>query len=125
MNFEPLKEFMDHLTSWRIPGNCIRIAQGGKEIFRYNSGYSDLENQVPMTGEGLFNIYSCSKPITVTAALQLYEKGMFLLDDPLYEYIPEYKKMYVKEGDDVREAKNPITMRNLLTMTAGFIYSFD
>lgn len=125
MNFEPLKEFMDHLTSWRIPGNCIRVAMGGKEVFRYESGYSDLENKVPMTGEGLFNIYSCSKPITVTAALQLYEKGMFLLDDPLYEYIPEYKKMYVKEGDDVREAKNPITMRNLLTMTAGFIYSFD
>ena len=65
---EPLKEFMDHLTSWRIPGNCIRIALGGKEVFRYESGYSDLENKVPMTGEGLVNIYSCSKPITVTAA---------------------------------------------------------
>lgn len=125
MNFEPLKEFMDHLTSWRIPGNCIRVAMGGKEVFRYESGYSDLENKVPMTGEGLFNIYSCSKPITVTAALQLYEKGVFLLDDPLYEYIPEFKDMYVKEGDDVREAKNTITMRHLLTMTAGFIYSFD
>ena len=125
MNFEPLKEFMDHLTSWRIPGNCIRVSMGGKEVFRYESGYSDLENKVPMTGEGLFNIYSCSKPITVTAALQLYEKGVFLLDDPLYEYIPEFKNMYVKEGDDVREAKTPITMRHLLTMTAGFIYSFD
>ncbi len=125
MNFEPLKEFMDHLTSWRIPGNCIRIAVDGKEVFRYESGYSDLENKVPMTGEGLFNIYSCSKPITVTAALQLYEKGVFLLDDPLYEYIPEFRKMYVKEGDDVRKAKNPITLRNLFTMTAGFSYDLS
>lgn len=125
MDFKPLEQFMDHLTSWRIPGNCIKVCIDGKEIFSYNSGYSDLENKVPMTGEGLFNIYSCSKPITVTAALQLYEKGVFLLDDPLYEYIPEFKKMYVKEGEDVREAKNPITMRNLLTMTAGFSYDMS
>lgn len=124
MDFKPMKEFMDRLTSWRIPGNCIKVCIDGKEVFSYQSGYSDVENKKPMTGEGLFNIYSCSKPITVTAALQLYEKGVFLLDDPLYEYIPEFKKMYVKDGDTVREAKTPITLRHLFTMTAGYAYNF-
>ena len=49
-----------------------------------------------MSDDKLFNIFSCSKPITVTAALQLYERGYFLLDDPLYEFIPEFKEMYIK-----------------------------
>lgn len=125
MNFKPMKEFMDGLTNWRIPGNCISVCLDGKEVFSYQSGYSDLENRIPMTGEGLFNIYSCSKPITVTCALQLLERGVFMLDDPLYEYIPEYKKMYVKEDGRLREAKTPITIRHLLTMTSGFSYDMS
>ena len=99
MNFEALKNFMDRLSSWRIPGNSISVCVGGKEVFSYQSGYENYENKTPMTPGKLFNIFSCSKPITVTAALQLYEKGFFLLDDPLYDFIPEYKDMYIKNAD--------------------------
>ncbi|MBQ8759046.1 MAG: beta-lactamase family protein [Clostridia bacterium] len=124
MNFDALKNFMDRLTSWRIPGNSIVINLGGKEVFSYQSGYEDYENKVPMTSGKLFNIFSCSKPITVTAALQLYEKGFFLLDDPLYDFIPEYKHMFVGSADgSITEAKKPITLRHLFTMTAGFNYN--
>lgn len=125
MNFEPLKKFMDHLTSWRIPGNSVRVFKDGREVFRYESGYSDLENKIPMQGNELFNIYSCSKVATVTAALQLYEQGKFLLDDPLYDFIPEFKDMMVKdkENDTLVPAESPITLRHLFTMTAGFTYN--
>ncbi len=126
MDFTPMKEFMDHLTSWRIPGNSIRVCLGGKEVFRYQSGYADLENKIPMGEDGLFNIWSCSKVMTVTAALSLYEKGLFLLDDPLYDFIPAYRHMCVKEADgSLREAKNPITLRHLFTMTAGLTYAMN
>ena len=126
MNFEALKNFMDRLSSWRIPGNSVSVCVGGKEVFSYQSGYENYENKTPMTPGKLFNIFSCSKPITVTAALQLYEKGYFLLDDPLYDFIPEYKHMYIKNADgSVTEAKNPITLRHLFTMQAGFGYDFS
>jgi len=125
MNFEPLKGFMDRLTSWRIPGNEISVCIGNKEVFRYASGYFDYEKKIPMeTDKWLFNIYSASKPATVTGAMQLYEKGLFLLDDPLYDFIPEFRDLYIHNPDgSVEKAKNPITLRHLFTMTSGLTYN--
>ena len=124
MDFTPLKDFMDRLTAWRMPGNSIRVYLGHEEVFRYSSGYSNVEAQIPMNGTELINIYSCSKVATVTAALQLYEKGCFLLDDPLYDFLPEYRTMFVKRPDgEVEQAKNPITMRQLFTHTSGINYN--
>lgn len=123
MNFEYMKNFMDSLTEWIIPGNSVVIYKDGKKVFEYSSGYSDLEKKIKKTGEEQLYIYSCSKVATVTAALQLYEQGKFLLSDPLYEHLPEFKKMYVKDGDRIKAAENPITIRDLFTMTAGLSYA--
>ncbi len=124
MDFTALKDFMNRLTAWRMPGNSVSVYLKGKEVFRYSSGYANLEEKIPMTGDELLNIYSCSKAATVTAALQLYEKGFFLLDDPLYDFLPEFRHMYVKEADGtLRESKTPITMRHLFTMTSGMDYN--
>ena len=120
MDFTPVKEFMDYLTGWRIPGNSIRISIEGKEVFTYASGYADVQTKEPMTTKHLVNLYSCSKPATVTAALQLYEQGKINLDDPLYAYIPEYRQMHLENGS---VAKNPITLRHLFTMTSGLTYN--
>ena len=126
IDFSELKTYMNRLTSWRIPGNSITIYMDNIRVFDYSSGYSDVENKMPMTGNELLNIYSCSKVTTVTAALQLYEKGIFLLDDPLCEYIPEFRDMYVKDKDgNIVKAKNPITLRHLFTMTAGLTYNMN
>ncbi len=124
MNFTNLKDFMDRLTGWIIPGNSIVVYKDGKRVFSYQSGFSDLEKRELMHGGELFNIYSCSKPTTVVSALQLYEKGIFLLDDPLYDFIPEFRHMQVRRADGgVEEARSPITMRQLFTMTAGLDYN--
>lgn len=125
MDFKNVKSFMDSLTDWIIPGNSAVVYKDGQKVFEYSSGYSDLENKVKMTGEENIYIYSCSKVATVTAALQLYEQGRFLLSDPLYEYLPEFKDMYVKRENGLEKAKNPITLRNLFTMTAGLTYNMD
>lgn len=123
MDFRPLQRFLDHLTSWRIPGNAIHVCLEGKKVFSSGSGYADVENQIPMTPDHYLNIYSCSKVATVTAALQLYEQGKFLLDDPLYEFIPEYREMTVSDKNGVRKAEKPITLRHLFTMTSGLTYN--
>ena len=123
MNFTYMKDFMKHFVDMGVPGNTVRVWQNHKEIFSHSEGYSDKEEKVAMTGDELFNIYSCSKVATVTAALQLYERGEFLLDTPIYEFIPEYREMFIKDNEgNLTKAKNAITMRHLFTMTAGFSY---
>ena len=126
MNFQYLKDYMDKLTEWKIPGNTIVIYQKNKEIFRYSSGYRDVEKKIPMQGDELLNIYSCSKITTVVAALQLLEKGCFCLDDALAKYLPEFKDMYVKTDEGILvAAKKQITIKDLFTMTAGFDYDCE
>lgn len=123
MQFEKVKDLMDRFCQKMVPGNVMVIYKDGKKVFSYAAGYSDLENGVKMQGDELFNIYSCSKVTTVTSALQLYEKGYFLLDDPLYDFIPAFRQVRVKdEHGDLRRPARPITMRHLFTMTAGLTY---
>ena len=127
MNFDDLRNLMDSFVNdGYAPGNTILVYLGDNEVFNYSCGYSDMNKKTPMTGEEYFYLYSCSKITTVTAALQLLEQGKYLLNDPLYHYIPEYKKMYVKNADgQIVEATKDITIKNLFNMTAGFTYDID
>ncbi|MEE0410882.1 MAG: serine hydrolase domain-containing protein, partial [Clostridia bacterium] len=126
MDFQNLKAFMDDMAKNHTVGNDCEVYLDGKSVFRYFSGCSDWENKTPLNGNELYNIYSCSKVATVTAGLQLYERGKFLLSDPLCEYMPEFRTMYIKNSDgEVSEAKNPITVRDVFTMSAGFSYDFE
>lgn len=101
---------MDHMARNRTPGNAVAVYLGKEKVFQYESGYADLENQKTLTGNELYNIYSCSKITTVTAGVQLLEKGLYLLSDPLYEYIPEFREMYIKTAEGLKKAENPITV---------------
>ena len=124
MDFTRLKAFMNHLTEWRIPGNDISVWLDNREVFRYQTGFLDVGNKIPMTDNALLNIYSCSKVATVVAGMQLLERGEFLLDTPLYDFIPEFKCMYIKDSDgSIRKAEKHITIRHLFTMTSGMTYS--
>lgn len=120
--FEHLKNFCDSFLKAGLPGFDIAVYKNGKCLFRYMNGYSDLENKEETVGNERYNIYSCSKPITCTAALQLYEKGMFSLEDKLSDYMPEFSEMRVKTEDGIKKAKNPILIKHLFEMTAGFSY---
>lgn len=127
MDFTNLKNFLDNMVeSGRTPGCAVTVYKDGKVAFSHATGVSSIEEGTPLTGEEYFNIYSCSKVLTVTAGAQLLERGEFLLSDPLCEYVPEYKHMYIKNKDgDIVEAKKPITVGDLFTMSAGFDYNFN
>ena len=81
-----------------------------------------------MEKDTIFRICSMSKPVTAVAVMQLWEKGKFKLDDPLYNYIPEFKDVKVavksKNGYRLEPAKRPVTIRHLLTHTSGISYGF-
>ncbi|MBQ1280978.1 MAG: beta-lactamase family protein, partial [Oscillospiraceae bacterium] len=103
-----------------IPGVDCSVFHHHKEVYRFRYGYADLENKIPITENTLYNIYSNSKVITCAAALQLFEQGEFVLDDPLYRFFPAMKDLTVlAEDGSVRPAQNHIKIRDLFRMTSG------
>lgn len=121
--FEKTKKFCDSLLELGLPGFDLAVYKDGECILRYMNGYSDLENKIAMNGKERYNIYSCSKVITCTAAMQLWEKGLFSLEDKLSNYMPEFKEMTVRCEGGVKKAEKPILIKHLFEMTAGFSYN--
>ena len=123
--FEAIKKFSDSFLELGVPGFDLAVYKKGECILRYMNGYSDLENKIRMQGNERYNIYSCSKVFTCTIAMQLWEKGLFSLDDKLSDYMPEFKEMTVISENGVQKAKNPILIKHLFEMTAGFSYDLN
>lgn len=123
--FENIKRICDICLESGLHGYDLAIYKDGKCIYRKFDGLSDVENKISMNGKERYNIYSCSKPITCTAALQLWEKGKFSLDDKLSDYMPEFAEMAVKTKDGIKKAENPILIKHLFEMTAGFSYDLS
>jgi CubicO group peptidase (beta-lactamase class C family) len=102
--------------------DCV-VYHKGKCVFRHYAGVSDEAGLKPADGNELYNIYSCSKPITCTAALQLVETGDIRLDAPVYEYLPEFRKLTKCVDGRIEPVRNTMTVRHLFTMTAGLTYA--
>ncbi len=126
--FSSLEKYLDTvLVREKVPGFDCMVIHKGKEVFRYTAGYSDKENQIPMTGKEHFYIYSASKPITCVAALHAMEEGKYLLNQPLWWYIGEYANCKVKTYHDdgtitLEPVKSHIRICDLFSMTAGLNY---
>ena len=81
-----------------------------------------------MQKDSIFRIYSMTKPVTGVAMMMLYEEGKWRLNDPVSRYIPEFArlKVYTGKNDDgtpkLEDAKRSMTMRELMTHTAGLGY---
>ncbi len=126
MDFTNLKGFLDLMVrEERTPGCAVVVYKNGKRVYEYAAGVSDIESGEKLTGGEHFSIYSCSKVTTATAGLQLIEKGLLDANAPLYDYIPEYRHMAVMTENGVEEAKKPILVGDLFSMSAGFDYNFD
>jgi len=123
--FKKTRDLCDSFLKMGVPGFDLRIYKDGACVERYLNGYADLENRIPMQGNERYRLYSCSKPITCTAALQLWEKGLFQLDDPVSTYLPEYAEMTVQEEDGtIRPARTTLLVKHLFQMLGGFSYNY-
>lgn len=130
MNFDNMKKLLDSMSGRFYPGIDMCIYREHKLIFRYQAGYSDVENRIAVNPDAQYFLFSCTKPITCVAALQLVEKGELLLTDNLSDYLPEFADVMVKEvkengSIDLVKPKRPIQIRDLLTMTAGLNYNLE
>ncbi|KAL8641230.1 MAG: hypothetical protein Q9228_001947 [Teloschistes exilis] len=117
----------------KIPG-CVLVVvnKDGKTLFEHASGRKGADTQAPMTLDSIFWIASCTKMIAGIAVMQLIEQGKLSLDDAdkIEDLCPELKTIRILKNVNERgepefvEKKNRITMRMLLTHTAGFGYAF-
>jgi CubicO group peptidase (beta-lactamase class C family) len=113
----------------RLPGAVVAIARHGKLVYFEAVGYRDKGAGAPMTTDAIFNIASMTKPITAVAALQLYERGQLLIDEPLAKYVPAFANAQVAVMDDKQEnivgkvpAARAITIQDLMRHTSGLVY---
>lgn len=125
-DFSELKAYLDTLhTDGKLPSGDIVVTYKGEPVFRYMVGYADEARTVPVSEDTMYMLYSCSKPITVAAALQLTERGLLGLDDPVMTYLPEFAEAYVIEDDRRVTVGHTMTVRHLLTMSAGLDYTIN
>src|SRR6266446_503330 len=111
-------------------GAISAVARNGQLVDFKTYGYRDLEARAPMQPDTIVRIYSMSKVITSVAVLKIFEEGRFALDEPVTRFIPELRDLKVCTGGTVEnptlaDAKKPITIKHLLTHTAGFAYDFS
>ena len=112
-----------------IPG-VVAMAATSKEVtYQGAFGKRDLSKDDAMTADSVFWIASMTKAVTAAAAMQLVEQGKLSLEAPIGNVLPDLAAPQVLEGFDsqgepkLRPAKNPITLRHLMTHTAGFCYN--
>ncbi|HUC67849.1 MAG TPA: serine hydrolase domain-containing protein [Stellaceae bacterium] len=111
-----------------IPGVVALAATAQGPVYQGAAGKRALPAGPDMTVDSVFWIASMTKAITSTAAMQLVERGKLALDKPISEVLPELAAPKVLDGFDaagepkLRPAKRPITLRHLITHTAGFGY---
>ncbi|MDH2383101.1 serine hydrolase [Bradyrhizobium sp. CER78] len=111
-----------------IPGVVAVAATGKDVIYEGAFGKRDLSKSDPMTADSVFWIASMTKAVTSAGAMQLVEQGKLSLDEPIGKLLPDLAAPQVLEGFDakgepkLRPAKTPITLRKLMTHTAGFCY---
>jgi methyl acetate hydrolase len=111
-----------------LPGVVAMAANSKEVIYQGAYGKRDLSKDDAMTVDSVFWIASMTKAITAAGAMQLVEQGKLSLEAPIGKLLPDLAAPQVLEGFDangepkLRPAKNPITLRHLMTHTAGFCY---
>jgi CubicO group peptidase (beta-lactamase class C family) len=123
------RHFQRYVDDALLPGWLIVVARHGEVVHVSSYGHSDVENDVPVSTDTVWRIYSMTKPITTVAALMLWEQGAFELDDPVSSVLPSFADPQVwRSGSAVRPVLEPATetMRlwHLMTHTAGLTYGF-
>lgn len=121
---ETLKSEMDEaMKNSDLPAVVATAINRKGERLTYTFGKAVWTENEKVTADHIFRIYSMTKLFTSIAAMQLVEKGKLQLDDDLSTLLPEMTKIPILLNGELKEGKNPITLRHLLTHTSGFGYN--
>jgi len=126
------KQMNEAVQRGDTPGVAELVVDRQGILFEGAAGKADIEKNVPMKTNAIFNIASMTKPVTSVAIMMLMEQGKLKLDDPVSKYLGagyEHMQVIAKFNDkdatyETRPAKNVMTIRHLLSHTSGIGYSF-
>jgi CubicO group peptidase (beta-lactamase class C family) len=137
MDFTKLKTYLNILEeNYGVHGLDCKVMKEHETVYRYMTGHSDYALNVPVSETDLYEVYSCTKIITMTAVMQLVEQDRIGLYDELEKYLPEFSDMQIATDFCIGEwpftwptlasplvpAKNKILIHDLMSMTAGLSY---
>lgn len=121
------RHFSDYVTDGRLHGLTTLVSRKGK-IVHFEVYGKSLALEGELKKDAIFRIHSMTKPVTGVALMMLYEQGKFSLDDPISEYLPEFRapkvfKAHAEDGSVVTSpADREITIKDLMQHTAGLAY---
>lgn len=126
--FESIHSSLDRWIHRKlIPSVASVVFHGPAILDEYFTGYQNIETRSPICTDSIYRLFSNTKLITSVAAMTLYEQGAFNLDDEVAQYIPAFADLQVLKENacDVRDTEplqSQITVRQLMSHTAGFSY---
>jgi CubicO group peptidase (beta-lactamase class C family) len=117
----------EYVQRGELAGGVVVVARKGRLVYHRAFGERDRASGDPMEVDDIFRIASQTKAVVSVAAMILQEEGRLLLSDPVGRFLPEFTEttVAVPNGDgsyDVVPARRPVTVRDLLTHTAGVAY---
>lgn len=128
---------LKRITNWmqsyvderKYPGCSFLLRHGEEDVFFQACGLRSVENTLPFDRDTLVRIYSMTKPVTSVGLMVLAERGLFHLDAPLSDFLPEFSDMQAlipnaQSIDQTEKAATP-TLHQLLTHTSGLSYPFN
>ncbi|MGE3268298.1 MAG: serine hydrolase domain-containing protein [Chloroflexota bacterium] len=127
-------EYLDaHLQKYidagKLTGTLTAVYHRGQLAHWRTQGLADRERNTPVRDDTIFRIYSMTKPIVSVALMQLYERGLLQIDDPVHKYIPSWEGLRVYQSGThptfaTTPCERPMTVRDLLSHQAGLTYGF-
>ncbi|WP_156255955.1 serine hydrolase domain-containing protein [Sandarakinorhabdus oryzae] len=131
LRHDAVKSLIDsYVAKGHVPGAIVALMEPGRHrpVF-LSAGVSQFGGGATVSPDTLWRVYSMSKPITAWAVMQRVATGELALDQPISDILPEFKAMQVlvdpAKGLESRPAARPITVRHLLTHTAGLTYAIN
>jgi CubicO group peptidase (beta-lactamase class C family) len=114
-------EFHALVDQKKLAGVTTLVARHGKVVHFDSYGRLDASAPAPVRHDSIFRLASMTKPIVGAAMMMLWEEGRWKLDDPVAKYIPQFADLKVKAaGGGVEPMKAPMTMRQIMSHSAGF-----
>lgn len=115
-----------YVAQKKLAGLSVALSVGGAPVSYVNAGTLAFDSAARIDENSLWRVYSMTKPVTGVAAALLIEDGKLALDQPIHEFLPAFRDVRVAidptKGLESRPARRPITVRHLLTHTAGLTY---
>jgi len=128
LDFSPIHKRMQWYVDQEILPCCNTLVMRGTDVLDFATfGYMDIESKKPLVKDAIFRVYSNTKIVTSVAAMMLWERGAFGLDDDLATYIPDFADMQVlvdptDSASSTVEAKRSISIRHVMSHRAGLSY---